>query len=163
MNTIVIADGLVAINKPYGLGVHKSTSAAEGESPFCMDDIMEELGWRLGHSAALQPIKFTERFTSGVSLLTTSDETAARVRRCYAVNESLKLPTFAYWAVTLGQPAPDERALHRSGLSWVSSRDDLKTKLPILVETFTPRKVATGHVKPFQVGFMILKCSFVFN
>lgn len=120
--SLFCSDGLVAINKPYGVGLQKKGIPGNDESLFAVEDVLPELSQALSLKS-LKPAKLTERFTSGISLLTSSDSAAnEKIRKCYKINETLHMHTYTYWAVTLGEPIPSKHQ-GKVGLAWVTNKD----------------------------------------
>ena len=115
------ADGLIAINKPYGVAL-QSRDGAGGGSPFSLADALPALENTL-KCGKISPAKITERFTSGVSLFTTDQHAVDRIRKSYEVNHSLKILPMKYWAVTLGTPQPQESQV-KVALSWITHQND---------------------------------------
>ena len=124
---------MIAINKPYGVGLQKRGKPGDNESLFVIEDALPELSEAL-NVKPLKPAKMTERFTSGISLFTCSDTTAdQRIKKCYKINETLNTHTFTYWAVTLGEPIPSKKQ-EKVGLAWVTNKD-IDGKLVSIAET----------------------------
>ena len=115
-------DGIIAINKPYGVPLKHLDAVGADECLFSIEDCLADMREIL-QCGPIKPVKFTERFTSGVSLLTYSDAAAEKIKKCYKINQSRKLPTFSYWAITMGSPIPEQLALQEVGLTWLAVKD----------------------------------------
>ena len=101
----LISDGLIAINKPFGIPLQKSGLAGPNESLFSLEEALIPLASLLKVDKIL-PAKMTERFSSGVSLFASEDKVMERIQRSYNVNRTKRILTYKYLAVTIGEPQP---------------------------------------------------------
>ena len=104
---LLFPDGLVAINKPYGVSLQKLEEAVIGpnQSPFAVEDVLRDLAALL-QVDNLEPVKFAERYTTGVTLFASRDGIKEKIKGAMMKNRSMKIPPMKYLAVTLYQPQP---------------------------------------------------------
>ena len=75
-------DGLVAINKPYGIPLRKALAGTTDNS-YSIEESLDGLASAL-KVGRLVPLKITERYTSGVSIFTSAadaDQVQKRMKR----------------------------------------------------------------------------------
>ncbi len=102
----MVSDGLIAINKPFGVPLQKLNGlAGPNESLFSIEEALIPLASLLQVEKIL-PAKMTERFSSGVSLFASEEKVIEKIRRTYNINKANKVHTFKYLAVTIGEPKP---------------------------------------------------------
>ena len=105
-NVYIHLDGLLAINKPYGVPLRKmEQTAGPNESLFALEEALDDLA-TLFKIDKLLPAKVTERFVSGVSLFITCDKVKEKIDSSFRVNYSEKILSSKYLAVTLYEPKP---------------------------------------------------------
>lgn len=105
-NLSVKIDGLVSINKPYGVPLQKKgLLTGPNESLFTIEEALIPLASLL-QVEKLLPAKIPERFSSGVALFSSKEDTVQKIRRSYEINKSQKVPTFKYLAIVIGRPSP---------------------------------------------------------
>lgn len=113
-------DGLIALNKPYGIAMDKPNKSETSEPQTvvetlnsgsvpahvpAMSQVLPHLKKQYGVDH-LEIIKSTERWSSGLMLLSTSDKLTERVQKCLRRSKALTQPAMTYWAVTVGLPNP---------------------------------------------------------
>ncbi|XP_014677489.1 PREDICTED: uncharacterized protein LOC106817345 [Priapulus caudatus] len=112
-NVIYNKDGLVGINKPYGLPVHKEGTrdvkknrwrVRDNQSSLSLAGAVPDLGAALG-MPELKLIKSTERFSTGVALFGASSGQATAVSAALVKAKKAMLFPTTYWALTVGIPA----------------------------------------------------------
>ena len=72
------------------------------ESLFSIEEALNDLAAALGYDKLL-PVKTTERFTSGVSLFSSTEAATSKIRKCFANNRSTQVPTYKFLAITIGE------------------------------------------------------------
>ncbi|WP_375444555.1 pseudouridine synthase [uncultured Fibrella sp.] len=117
------ADGLVAINKPHGLLVHRSFIAADA-SEFAVQLLRDQLGQRV------YPVHRLDRKTGGVLLFALTDALNSAMQQQFAEGQVHK----TYLAIVRGY-TPDEL-----DIDYPLRRDDGDGKLGTLQEAFTALK-----------------------
>lgn len=111
-------DGLVIVNKPYGVGVtppnrnkylsesYLQNTAVLGETIETLSDalpyVAEELGYR-----ALIPIKTPGRYASGITVLSADESVTKKVRKSLIYSKEKDKVIYNYWLVVIGEPQPD--------------------------------------------------------
>ncbi|XP_047004184.1 mitochondrial mRNA pseudouridine synthase RPUSD3-like isoform X2 [Schistocerca americana] len=111
-------DGLVILNKPYGISVKPPTkknflsesyllnTAVVGDCQETLLDalpyIAEELGYR-----SLSPVKTPGRYASGITILSADESVAKNVRKSMNYGKVQDKVIYNYWLVVVGQPQPD--------------------------------------------------------
>ncbi len=118
------ADGLVAINKPHGLLVHRSLIAADA-SEFAVQRLRDQLGQRV------YPVHRLDRKTGGVLLFALTEALNGTVQQAFAAGEVQK----TYQAIVRGHTPADLiidyplRRMEGNGLSdtYQEARTHLRT------------------------------------
>lgn len=93
------------MNKPYGVPLRRPREGT-GQCPYSLEEVLAPLADRLG-VGGLSSVKTVEPNASGVCLLASDHGSMDRIRKSQTVNTSLGVPTYTFWAVTLGRPHPD--------------------------------------------------------
>ncbi|KAK7866657.1 hypothetical protein R5R35_000273 [Gryllus longicercus] len=117
-NVIMNEDGLVVLNKPHGIGkeepiINKSRierekrlrTAIVGEKDFYLNEILPLLAHKLGYEH-LETVKIPERYTSGVSVLSSSQELTNHVKNCIQKGKNQGKILDTYHVVCVGTPSP---------------------------------------------------------
>ena len=100
------SDGLIAINKPFGVPLMKNgLTTGHSESLFSIDEALIPLASKLNVEKIL-PAKLVERFSSGISLFASQEKVVDKIQQSYISNKIKKIHTFKYLAVTVGEPKP---------------------------------------------------------
>lgn len=100
------SDGLIAINKPFGVPLMKTgLTTGHSESLFSIEEALIPLASKLNIEKLL-PAKLVERFSSGISLFSCQEKVVDKIQQCYISNKREKIHTFKYLAVTIGEPKP---------------------------------------------------------
>ncbi|GBN14903.1 hypothetical protein AVEN_149151-1 [Araneus ventricosus] len=102
-------NGLIAINKPYGIKIHghdkPGTRSKDGQRflipsiPECdltVEGALGELQERL-NVPPLTILKSAERYTSGIVLLSTNEHTSNAVKKSFNRAKSQKIPHLVHW------------------------------------------------------------------
>jgi len=90
--------GLVVINKPYGLALHKADDSA-----YCLYDCLGDLARKL-EVEKLEVMKCAERFSSGITLLSTSKDTVTAYKKSVSRLQTHRILSTSYLAMVKGQP-----------------------------------------------------------
>lgn len=99
-------DGLIAINKPYGVPLQKQgLTIGRNDCPFSLEEALIPLALLL-QVEKLWPVKMAERFSSGVSIFTSKEKMVEKIRHSYVLNKARGISTFKYLAITVGEPKP---------------------------------------------------------
>nr|XP_050864078.1 pseudouridylate synthase RPUSD4, mitochondrial-like [Vespula vulgaris] len=112
-NVIYNEDGLVAINKPYGISARKLLIANKTYSntysmvpngvDYTLDDSLQFLAEKLGYTKLII-VKTPEKFMSGVTLLAANEKLQDAIRTSYQRAIGMQLLNKTYWIVTLRVP-----------------------------------------------------------
>lgn len=129
------ADGLVAINKPHGLLVHRSFIAADA-SEFAVQLLRDQLGQRV------YPAHRLDRKTGGVLLFALTEALNSAMQRQFADGQVQK----TYLAIVRGY-TPDELAI-----DYPLRRDEDDGKRGVLQEAFTALKTLQRTEVPLPSG-----------
>ena len=113
---IIYNDGkLIAINKPWGVGIHKTNTVITektnyrtfsedfGDPKFCVSNALDLLCERL----LIQRLRFAktvDRYQSGVMLLAADDKTLATVKAIGPRMKARKEPHMTFWCICKGFP-----------------------------------------------------------
>ncbi|KAG1705775.1 Mitochondrial mRNA pseudouridine synthase RPUSD3 [Nymphon striatum] len=152
------AGGLIALNKPYGVpAVTHSDNDSEnkkikqtlsdmwiGESPYAISDSLDILAEKL-EVQKLRIIKCAERYSSGVTLLATSDEVKNKVAICIRSSHSLNICSQQYWLICCGIPFPKEEK-KKVGIELMEvAKGDIQ---PIIQQKCSKSSVKLKQIKP---------------
>uniref|UniRef100_A0A0P4W657 Uncharacterized protein n=1 Tax=Scylla olivacea TaxID=85551 RepID=A0A0P4W657_SCYOL len=161
-------DGLIALNKPYGIGMIKSDRSEAtgphttvetldmGIGPPNISAMSQVLPLLKEQYAAnhLEIVKSTERWSSGLMLLSTSPKLTEKVQKCFRRSKAMSQPAMMYRAITVGLPNPTSVAtkvaikleyVHNSG------------KVPVIAKKYSMSAAKASLVKPVLVEHKILK------
>lgn len=106
LSKMCLLDGLIAINKPYGVPLQKKDSTTgANECLFSLEEALVPLASLL-EVEKLLPARMTERFSSGVSLFASQEKVVEKIKRSYILNKIQNISTFKYLAITVGEPKP---------------------------------------------------------
>ncbi|XP_057373214.1 mitochondrial mRNA pseudouridine synthase RPUSD3-like [Daphnia carinata] len=153
-NVIYNKDGLIAINKPYGVPLLKNgLIKGSNESLFSIEEALTPLASLLNVEKLL-PAKMVERFASGISLFASKEKVIDKIRQSYINNKSKKIYTFKYLAVTIGEPKPSS-SRGTVGMGFFEHQD-IEKKLLAIMKDYSNKKVADGLVREFRVDYKTL-------
>merc|ERR1712071_145039 len=153
-NVIYNQDGIIAINKPYGVPVQKKSQVfGENESLFSIEEALKDLAGILGHERIV-PAKVTERFTSGISLLTYHEAGSSKIRKCFINNRSMQIPAYKYVAVTVGE-LQAMKYRDTVGLGWLT-HSDYPGKVPYIMRNYSKKNVKEGLIHQVQLQYRII-------
>ncbi|XP_042872349.1 mitochondrial mRNA pseudouridine synthase RPUSD3-like [Penaeus japonicus] len=151
-------DGLIALCKPYGISQvsdHPRTkegsltivqTLASGGVPDHVPSIESTIPilkdlYNVDH---LEVIKSTERWSSGLILLSTDPGVTEKVRKCFRSSQTLQKPHMTYWAVTCGMPKPVTVARRVPiGLEYVPNTG----QVPVIKKEYTKSDIKKGKTK----------------
>jgi 23S rRNA-/tRNA-specific pseudouridylate synthase len=115
-NIIYQDDDIVALNKPWGVGIHlqhpeihkKNSYLLDMESignpSFCLDDALGELDAKLNVRPGLKYGKTIDRFESGIVLLSKTPRGLREIKKATRRNQTDNNPFRTYWVITKGYP-----------------------------------------------------------
>lgn len=158
-NIIYNKDGLLILNKPYGVGLSHSPTSAQhsrltdkvivGQSQYYLTEALPHIAENLGCSN-LTVLKMPERYTSGVTLLSSCNKVMDKVRACMKKASGRLQLCAHYWAVVIGNPQPDS-AFQKVGLTLEENPTTDNDKQPVVVRNWSKNAVKRGDVKVFRV------------
>jgi len=90
--------GLVVINKPYGLSLKETK-----DSPYCLSECLASLADKLAVEKLIV-LKSAERFSSGITVLGTSNATADAYKKSIGRLATTRTLSTSYLALVKGQP-----------------------------------------------------------
>ncbi|KAK3882425.1 hypothetical protein Pcinc_013199 [Petrolisthes cinctipes] len=151
-------DGIIALCKPYGVaqfgkcdkenstgiqGVHTGGwSVLPDDLPGVMD-ALPDLRLMYGEPE-LQVVKSTERWSSGLIILSTSPKITENVQKCWRRSKTSEEAQLTFWAVTVGLPKPVSDA----------TKIGIKTEcvenmgnVPVLVKNYSQASLKRGEVR----------------
>ncbi|KAG0699589.1 Mitochondrial mRNA pseudouridine synthase RPUSD3 [Chionoecetes opilio] len=156
-------DGLIALSKPYGIAMEK-VDRPRGAEPH---SVVETVGGGGGGGANtpamsqvlptlktlygvdhLEIVKSTERWSSGLMLLSTCSKVTEKVQKCLRRSKTLSQPAMTYQAVTLGLPNPaTANTKVATKLEYVHDLGNV----PVIQKSYSRSAAAKGEVKPTVV------------
>ncbi|XP_015601102.1 mitochondrial mRNA pseudouridine synthase RPUSD3 [Cephus cinctus] len=159
-------DGLVALNKPYGISGRTvfdkdgSKLKSENDIPnsvnYTLTDAIPHIKRTLGYSS-LEPIKIPEKYTSGVALFAVNEEIKQKVMKCFREAQSIKVIPRTYWVVTRYMPKEQEGHKH---LAMKLQRSPCKTyTVPVIINNWTHMEQKRRDIKILNVDFKVLSNS----
>uniref|UniRef100_A0A0C9RU80 Rpusd4_1 protein n=1 Tax=Fopius arisanus TaxID=64838 RepID=A0A0C9RU80_9HYME len=156
-------DGLVAINKPYGISsrtpkpneiqVNKLPSGIPNAVDYTVADALPVIADRLGYKS-LTIIKTPEKFTSGVVLLGASPQIKTAVEKSMRIAEGARILPRTFWAVTRQVPKQLEG---ESRVAMTLNRvKERKRPVPIIINTWSANARERGDIKILNVQYKVL-------
>lgn len=159
-NIIYHKDGLVALNKPYGIRLRTpemsdkfiGTRVPKGVN-YTISDALPYIAERLNYST-LNIVRGPEMYMSGITLLA-ADE---RVRRAIEVS-IIRSNFFAktYWVITIGVPR-ELKGEYRLALKLILN-PQFKGRKAVLTDSWSKRDEKLGKVKVVKTEFQVLSNS----
>lgn len=161
-------DGLIALNKPYGIGMKKTDRSKATEPQTTVETLnmgitppdtpaMSQVLPLLQEQYAayhLEIVKSTERWSSGLMLLSTSPKLTEKVQKCLRRSKAMSQPAMTYRAITVGLPNPTSVATKvATKLEYVHNTG----KVPVIVKTYSMSAAKAGMVKPVRVEHKLLQ------
>ncbi|XP_063980981.1 mitochondrial mRNA pseudouridine synthase RPUSD3-like [Diachasmimorpha longicaudata] len=161
-------DGLVAINKPYGISsrtpvgdeipVNKLPSRIPGEVNYTVKDALPAIAKRLGYES-LSIIKTPEKFTSGVVLLGTSEKIHKEVEKSMRIAQGARILPRTFWAVTRDVPRLLEG---ESRVAMELGRFMGRKPVPLIINKWSNNAHERGDIKILNVQYKVL-CHGTYN
>ncbi len=114
-NIVYNDSNLIAISKPWGVGIHKPEvmitnknshllfGAYSGSAKYCVNDSLELLS-QLLNVKKLKFVKTIDRFMSGIILLVTNESTEKKVIKAINRCKPMEIPFMKFWCITKGWP-----------------------------------------------------------
>ncbi|XP_067008389.2 mitochondrial mRNA pseudouridine synthase RPUSD3 isoform X2 [Anabrus simplex] len=163
-------DGLVIINKPYGVGSHQPCKTSMGSAViednlntatsdsnnFYLSTVLPQISEALGYPK-LTIVKASERFTSGITILSAREEVTSRVQKCMKKSKHQQYLSNSYLAVVLGSPKPPALS-QKVGLKLETNPLD-GGKQPVIMNEWSRNAVSRKEVFPITVKHMTLQQS----
>lgn len=158
-------DKIVAIEKGWGVGVHRSHPTIKkqnfhlveamrfGDPRFCLDDALPLLSIRL-KANSLKTIRPLDRFESGVVLLAKGEDGERAINRAVSRARCSHRPHLKFWCVTKGYPVINGNFLsEKVTLKKIDADELAEYKEPIIVDpkSFT-RTFKHLHEKDFTTA-----------
>lgn len=122
-NNVVYNDGnLIAICKPWGVGIHTShvnindrnsyllNNTITGSSKYCISESLETLSQLIGVKK-LKFVKTVDRYMSGILLLATNELTEKSVIKSINRSKPMEIPFMKFWCITRGYPDINENTV----------------------------------------------------
>jgi 23S rRNA-/tRNA-specific pseudouridylate synthase len=114
-NIVYNDSNLIAISKPWGVGIHKPEvmitnknshlllGVYSGCAKYCVNDSLELLS-QLLNVKKLKCVKTIDRFMSGIILLVTNESTEKKVIKAINRCKPMEIPFMKFWCITKGWP-----------------------------------------------------------
>lgn len=162
-NIIYNADGIVAINKPYGISVLNKTENDDSSVKSChkivdavnysIHDVLPYLAKELD-VPVLIPYMGSERYMTGVYVFGINDDACHQIemaRRRFQMGKYRK-----YWAITTRVPN-DIKGKHHLGITLQKS--SLGNKKAVILTNWSNNEVKRGEVKILNINYKIISNS----
>lgn len=152
------SDGLIVVCKPYGIAQVKvdgrggegrdtvvqtlNSGGVPADTPVIKDvlPILQEM-YNVDH---LELVKTSERWTSGLMLLSTKPELGEHIAKCFRRSKALQQPPLTFWAITNGLPNPSVGATKVAiSLECVHNIG----KVPVIKKKYTSIEIKRGDSK----------------
>ncbi|KAK0168990.1 hypothetical protein PV327_002744 [Microctonus hyperodae] len=156
-------DGLVAINKPYGISARPQDpnvirkknlpSGIVDEKNYTITDTLPSIATKLGYDS-LQIVKTPERFTTGVLLLSANDKITKAVDKSMKRAEGARIIPRTYWTVTRRVPIY-HNGERRVAMKPVTSLGSTSSQ-PHIVSNWSKNERERGDIKILNVQFKVL-------
>ncbi|XP_067131872.1 mitochondrial mRNA pseudouridine synthase RPUSD3-like isoform X1 [Centruroides vittatus] len=160
-NIVYNKDGLIAINKFYGIPVYKVKgdkmiptviTPFNGNFSLSIEESLPLLKNEL-EVKQLKIIKSTEKYSSGILLLSSSDKVTEKVTKAFIRGKSENIPHLIYWALTVGCPTT-ETVREKVGIK-LSTINDIKQ--PVILKEISANQIKKKVVKPVIVDCSLLE------
>ncbi|XP_008544089.1 mitochondrial mRNA pseudouridine synthase RPUSD3 [Microplitis demolitor] len=156
-------DGLVAINKPYGIssrtlgeekkGKNAIISGIFNEKKYVLTDALPLIANALGYES-LVIAKTPEKYTSGIVLLSASDKVTEAVAKSLRVAEGKRIIPRTYWTVTRRVPIfPSGERRVAMKLAKGPEKGQVE---PVIISSWSENERARGDIKILNVQFKVL-------
>ncbi|KAG8040716.1 hypothetical protein G9C98_002712 [Cotesia typhae] len=155
-------DGLVAINKPYGISARpfefekkkqQTISGIFNEKKYVLTDAVPNIAKELGYES-LVIAKTPEKFTSGVTLLSASDKVTEAIAKSMRRAEGARIIPRTYWTVTRRVPIFPEG--ERRVAMKLMEGPEKGVKEVVIVPKWSENERARGDIKILNVQFKVL-------
>ncbi|KAL2738702.1 mitochondrial RNA pseudouridine synthase Rpusd4-like [Vespula squamosa] len=165
-NVIYNEDGLVAINKPYGISAKKPLITNKNYSntysivpngiDYTLDDSLPFLAKELGYTKLIL-VKTPEKFMSGVTLLAADEKLQDAICTSYKRAIGLQLLNKTYWIVTLRVPN-EIRGQEHLCMSKEFNRSETKSTI-VIKEKWSRNAEKRRKLKVLNIEFKIISNS----
>ncbi|XP_076246129.1 mitochondrial mRNA pseudouridine synthase Rpusd3 [Calliopsis andreniformis] len=156
-NVIYNQDGLVALNKPYGISVQNSQTKSDAYIPnatnYGLKDALPYIAQELNYSE-LTIVRKPEKYMTGVTLLSANSKVQNAVELSLRRGQNF---TKTYWMITTRVPHQIKGKAHL-GIK-LAVHHHLKSKQPIILTLWSNNDVERKVVKILNTEFMVLSNS----
>lgn len=161
-NIIYNKDGLIAINKSYGVPVYKikenklfqaMNMPFTGSSTFSIEESLPLLKDLL-QVEKLYLVKSTERYSSGILLLCSNEKVMENVRKAFRRAKAKNEPYLIYWALIKGCPNHTEFMREKVGIK-LSEINGIKQ--PVILKEFSTSQIKKQVIKPVIVEYSLIR------
>ncbi|KMQ97959.1 rna pseudouridylate synthase domain-containing protein 4-like protein [Lasius niger] len=162
-NVLYNADGIVAINKPYGIPIYNKAGNTDSSLKIChkivgavdyaINDSLPYLAKELD-VPVLIPCMGSEKYMTGVYVFGINDDACKQIdeaRRRFQIGKYRK-----YWAVTIRVPNEIKGKYH---LGMTLQKSSLGTKKPIILTKWSNNAVKKDEVKILNINYRIISNS----
>ncbi|XP_046835543.1 mitochondrial RNA pseudouridine synthase Rpusd4-like [Vespa crabro] len=165
-NVIYNKDGLVAINKPYGISARKPTivnknnfnvySIVPNSVDYTLEDSMPFLAEKLGYTELII-VKTPEKFMSGVTLLAANKTLQDAINSSYQSSIGMKILNKTYWTVTSRVPSQIKGVEHLC-MSKLFNRSESENRV-VIEEKWSKKAEKRREIKVLNIEFKIISNS----
>ncbi|XP_043280852.1 mitochondrial RNA pseudouridine synthase RPUSD4-like [Venturia canescens] len=152
-------DGLVAVNKPYGISgrnreikIDKPTRIVNDVN-YSLEDAVPHIASALGYQS-LQLIKTPEKFASGIALLSANETVQNAVEKSLRRAEGMRILSKTYWVVTTKLPNMMEGEM-RLAIRQQPEPGGTFTQ-PVIITSWTKKEQKTREIKILNVQFKVI-------
>lgn len=153
-------DGLVVLNKPYGIGLSPppivtsqhskyTDKILDGQRQYYLMEAVPHVAGNLGYKN-LTVLKIPERYASGVTVLSSCEKVVDKIKTCLKKASGHQQLCAHYWTVVIGNPQPNS-AFVKVGLTFKENPCASNDKQPIVVHKWSRNAVKRGDVKVIKV------------
>lgn len=146
LKNVIYNDGrMIAIAKPYGVGIHtpyfKATSRSKyllesailGDVKYCIKDGLKLLGEQL-NVKNLQISKTSDRFMSGIVLLSTNDKANHKIKAACIASRKHDKTLYTFLCITKGFPLMNSPFIKETvGIRLEQINEQTKEKEPVII------------------------------
>ncbi|XP_046626589.1 mitochondrial mRNA pseudouridine synthase RPUSD3-like [Neodiprion virginianus] len=166
-NVIYNKDGVVVLNKPYGISNFsreitsertkwKPVAGISNSVNYTLLDVLPKISRDLGYPS-LSIVKSPERYISGISILASDEKKAYAIKKALSRAQCAKTFARSYWVVTTKLPRSNSGELN---LAIRKKESPCKTyKQPIIVTKWGENEVKRREVKTFDVCYRTISTS----
>ncbi|XP_021926055.1 RNA pseudouridylate synthase domain-containing protein 3-like isoform X2 [Zootermopsis nevadensis] len=120
-----------------------------GQKQYYLTEALPHIAGNLGYNS-LTVLKKPERYTSGVTVLSSCEKVLEKVKKCIKKASGRQQLCAHYWAVVIGNPQPDSAFL-KLGLTLKENPCISNDKQPVVMQKWSNKAVKQGDVKVFRV------------